>query len=326
MTFQQPNPGHRAIDLFAIAAITDGPSNDQSPSFGSRLRATREARGLDIDACAHTLKLPARVLRQLESNQREGIDYAVYLASYIAKYARYLGVDEESIQAELASLKRAEPTLVATGGMSHSRYLLERYATAATYVVLTAVIVVPMVWLGVRGTLDRDLSHLAPLDATPVAQQDAPAHVASNHANAAVAAAARKATITPPVEEQPLMASMAPFPGLDSGSLTATRPEIISPKPAPAAAVPGGHSVSLTLAEASWVEVVAADGSRLEYGLLPAGTSKTWNSAQPLDVRIGNAGGAKVSIDGQPLPLEAYRRANVAHFRVQDGKPAPSGA
>jgi cytoskeleton protein RodZ len=84
--------------------------------------------------------------------------------------------------------------------------------------------------------------------------------------------------------------------------------------------------VSLALAEASWVEVVAADGSRLEYGLLPAGTSKSWNSAQPLDVRIGNAEGAQVSIDGQRLPLDAYRRANVAHFRVQDGKPAPSGA
>ncbi|MGN2251851.1 helix-turn-helix domain-containing protein [Frateuria sp. GZRe12] len=325
MTFQQSNPGHRAIDLFAVAAITDGPSNDQSPNFGSRLRAAREARGLDIDACAHALKLPARVLRQLESNQREGIDYAVYMASYITKYARHLGVDEDAIQAELASLKRAEPTLVATGGMSHSRYLLERYATAATYVVLTAVIVVPMVWLGVRGTLDRDLSHLAPLDATPVAQQDVPAHVASN-AQTTVAAPARKADAAAPAEEQPLLASMAPFPGLDSGSLAVAKPKPAPAVPAPVAAVPGGHSVSLALDEASWVEVVAADGSRLEYGLLPAGASKTWSSAQPLDVRIGNAGGAQVSIDGQPLPLDAYRRANVAHFRVQDGKPAPSGA
>lgn len=325
MTFQQPNPGHRAIDLFAIAAITDGPSNE--PSFGHRLRAARETRGLDIEACAHALKLPARVLRQLESDQREGIDYAVYLASYITKYAHHLGVDEDAIQAELANLKRAEPTLVATGGMSHSRYLLERYATAATYVVLTAVIVVPMVWLGVRGTLDRDLSHLAPLDATPVAQQDAPTRVAGKSATTMVPSA-NKATVASPVDEQPLMASMAPFPGLDSGSLTATRPAAATSSPAPAVAppVPGGHRLTVHLDQASWVEVVAADGSRLEYGLLPAGSSKTWNSAQPLDVRIGNAGGAQVSIDGQPLSLDAFRRANVAHFRVQDGKPAPSGA
>jgi cytoskeleton protein RodZ len=322
MTFQQPNPGHRAIDLFAVAAITDGPSNE-SASFGHRLRAARQARGLELDACAHVLKLPARVLRQLESDQREGLDYAVYLASYITKYARHLGVEEDAIQAELANLKRAEPTLVATGGMSHSRYLLERYATAATYVVLTAVIVVPMVWLGVRGTLDRDLSHLAPLDATPVAQQDAPARVAGHTATAAVKAASTK---TAPADEQPLMASMAPFPGLESGSLTAARAETATSAPATVVAVPGEHSISLTLDQASWVEVVAADGSRLEYGLLPAGSHKTWNSAQPLDVRIGNATGAQVTVDGQPMALDAYRRANVAHFRVQDGKPAPSGA
>lgn len=324
MTFQQPNPGHRAIDLFAVAAITDGPSNEQSPSFGTRLRDARQARGLGLDACAHALKLPARVLRQLESDQREGIDYAVYLASYISKYARHLGVDEDAIQAELASLRRGEPTLVATGGVSRSRYLLERYATAATYVVLTAVIVVPMVWLGVRGTLDRDLTHLAPLDAAPVAQQDAVVHADDGTRPAAAPVADRKA-IPAPTDEQPLMASMAPFPGLDSGSLTSARPEPAAAAPAAVTAAPGEHSVRLELAESSWVEVVAADGSRLEYGLLPAGTHKTWNSAQPLDVRIGNAGGAQVSIDGKSLPLDTFRRANVAHFRVKDGMPTPAG-
>ena len=327
MTTQQPNPGHRAIDLFAIAAITDGSSNTSFASFGSRLRAAREARGQDIETCAHALKLPARVLRQLEADQREGIDYAVYLASYITKYARHLGLDEEVIQAELASIKRAVPTLVATGGMSHSRYLLERYATAATYVVLTAVIVVPMVWLGVRGTLDRDISHLSPLDATPVAQQDAPTRAGGT--TATTAPSTTRPAAPPPSEEQPLLASMAPFPGLESGNLTAARQPAAASTvaaAAQAAAPVGGHSLMLSLDQASWVEVVAADGSRLEYGLLPAGSSKTWTSEQPLDVRIGNAVGAQVTLDGKPLALDAYRRANVARFRVQDGKPAPSGA
>jgi len=323
MTFQQPSPGHRAIDLFAVAAITDSPSNNPPASFGTRLRMAREARGLDIEACAHALRLPARVLRQLENDQREGIDYAVYLAGYISKYARHLGLDEALIEAELAGLKRAVPVLVATGGMSHSRYLLERYATAATYVVLTAVIVVPMIWLGVRGTLDRDLSHLSPLDASPVAQHEVSGDAATRTTtHAAPPAAARAPAATP--NEQPLMASMAPFPGLDGGSLTAGKPALASSVAAPVVAT-DGHSLTLALNAASWVEVVAADGSRLEYGLLPAGSQKTWNSAQPLEVRIGNVAGARVAIDGRPLSLDAYRRANVAHFRVQDGRPAPGG-
>ena len=325
MTFQQPNPGHRAIDLFAIAAITGGPSNE-SASFGNRLRAAREARGLDLDACAHVLKLPARVLRQMESDQREGIDYAVYLASYITKYARHLGIDEDAIQAELANLKRAEPTLVATGGMSHSRYLLERYATAATYVVLTLVIAVPTLWFGVRSTLDRDIIHLSPLDAAPVAQQDQPkagdgATAVDDRASVQPAPARNDALGAD--TDQPLLASMAPFPNLSVDHRPA-----LPQAPATAPDVErDGHALALTLSSPSWVEVTQADGTRLEYGLLPAGSHKVYRSDQPLNVSIGNVGGAQVEIDGQAVGLDDFRRANVAHFRmqVQDGKASAAG-
>lgn len=349
MTSQQSHSAgqeHAASDLFASAAVNKDESvmmlDDATPGFGSRLRAAREARGLDLESCGHALRLPVRVLRQLEGNDYQGIDYQVYLAGYIGKYGRYLGVDEDAIEAEVARIKRGhsaarEPTLVATGGISHSRYLFERYATAATYVVLTAVIAVPTIWLGVRGALNSDVSHLAPLDAKPVAQQDAPvpaSSVASRIVAANAAAQPGEAAPTQPQAEpsaqaeQPLMASMMPVPNLGADASTPARPEPAAAEPSDATVGSGGHSLQLTLANASWVEVSAADGTRLEYGLLPAGTTKTYHSDQPLEVRIGNAGGAQVSVDGQPMPLDNYRHANVAHFRiqVQDGKAAPSGA
>jgi cytoskeleton protein RodZ len=318
----QAEHGSSEPELFGINLLNmDGPSTKaHTPSFGNRLHAAREARGLDLESCAHTLKLPARVLRQLERDEYDGIDSKIYLASYIGKYGQYLGINEVSIQVELDRIKQIEPPLVATGGISHSRFLLDRYATAATYVILTAVIVVPMIWLGVRGTLDRDLSHLAPLDAAPVAQQDAPAAASSAGSASHAIAQATPPPVTPqPAQEQPLMASMAPFPNLDS----ATAPAAPKPADVPAASVgTGGHSLSLTLSAASWVEVIDHDGTRLQYGLLPAGSSKTYHSDQPLDVRIGNSLGAQVSIDGQPVGLDDFKHANVAHFRVQvqDGK------
>ncbi|MHB1059161.1 MAG: RodZ domain-containing protein [Rhodanobacter sp.] len=322
MTSMQPHPteqGSSKAELFGInLPDMDGSSTDpHTVSFGSRLHAAREARGLDLETCAHTLKLPARVLRQLERDQYDGIDSKVYLGSYIGKYARYLGVNEASVQVELDRIRQVEPPLVATGGISHSRFLLDRYATAATYVVLTAVIVVPMIWLGVRGTLDRDLSHLSPLDAAPVAQVETSATttaaVDDGHAGSHQVPQASPKAVPPPEQEQPLLASMAPFPNLESTSLSPARP--VAPPAADTGA--GGHSLSLSLSAASWVEVVQADGSRLEYGLLPAGSSKTYRSDQPLDVRIGNASGAQISIDGASVGLDDFRRANVAHFRVQ---------
>lgn len=328
MTQQTPLQGQesREQDIFAPPGLIDTPEQHRAaePSFGSRLRAAREAKGLDLEGCGHALKLPARVLRQLEGGQYDGIDYQVYLGSYITKYGRHLGLDDALIQAEVSRIRRQEePQLVATGGISHSRYLLERYATAATYVVLTAVIIVPMVWLGVRGTLNRDISHFAPLDASPVAQQELPAGGASPGSSGTVDTTAAKSASTAirTDNDQPLLASMVP-----NLSVEPVKPPTV-PVPAATDAGTDGHSLTLSLAEASWVEVIEADGSRLEYGLLPAGSQKTYHSDQALEVRLGNASGAKVSVDGQALPLDTYRRANVAHFRLDlhDGKVVPRG-
>lgn len=288
--------------------------------FGSRLRAAREARELTVESCGQALRLPSRLLRQLEAGEYGGIDYQVYLAGYLTKYGRHVGLDEAAIETELARLTPRQPDLVVTGGVSHSRYLLERYLTAATYVVLTAVIVVPMVWLGVRGTLDRDMARLSPLDAAPVAQQDAPAAASSVSTVASVDARPAAPAAEPRQEEQTLWASMVP-PSMDHAS---QRPAV-APVPAVAEASGSGHSLTLSLPSASWVEVTAADGSRLEYGLLPAGTQKSYSSESTMDVRIGNATGAEATLDGQPVQLDGFRRANVARFRVdvRDGKATP---
>src|SRR6185312_9234776 len=175
--------------------------------------------------------------------------------SYIVKYGRYLGINEASIQVEVDRIRQIEAPLVATGGISHSRFLLDRYATAATYLVLTLVIAVPTVWFGVRSTLDRDLSHLAPLDAAPVAQQDAPgnsgATVADSQASHALPAPPPGAT-TVAEADQPLMASMAPFPNLSNDN----SPALPKPPAPPIDAGRGGHSLDLTLTAASWVEVI----------------------------------------------------------------------
>jgi cytoskeleton protein RodZ len=203
-------------------------------------------------------------------------------------------------------------------------------------VVLTAAIVVPTIWLGVRGTLDRDVSHLSPLDAAPVAQVDAPAGATTaagvttplaagtDGANAVAAAPATQPAAAPPAQDQqPLMASMAPFPNLGNDTSHAS-----PPSPAADSVGTGGHSLALSLEGPSWVEVTTKDGARLEYGLLPAGSSKTYHSDQPLEVRIGNSTGAQVTLDGQPMALDNFRRSNVAHFRIEvrDGKAAPTGA
>jgi cytoskeleton protein RodZ len=145
-------------------------------------------------------------------------------------------------------------------------------------------------------------------------------------------------------EEQPLLASM--MPNLGAGGLlinnkslapaiATSAAAVSSVAPAtPAATVASGdtvgngqHALQINLHDASWIEVVNQAGQRLVYGLLPAGSHKTYRSDQPLDVRIGNVQGVQISLDGHELPLNDYQRGNVAHFRItmNGGKVMPEG-
>ena len=260
------------------------------------------------------------MLRQLERDQYDGSDSKVYLASYIGKYGRFLGVNEASIQVELDRIRQSEPQLVATGGISHSRFLLDRYATAATYVILTGS---DRGADGLAGRSRNTRSRSEPSCRRSMLRQwpvDTAGATRSRLATGRAVTSVRTSTRWSCSQDQPLMASMAPFPehGL-GGNLVVIQ--------ARRAAVPdallrrctgsGAHSLNLSSRAHSWVEVL--DTGWQAAGIRPAARwqQQAYHSDKPLDVRIGNATGAQVTIDGQPQQLDDFRHANVAHFRVQ---------
>ncbi len=276
-------------------------------ALGERLMIARQARGLSLGSCAQTLRLPTAVLQRIEQHGIDSGDSPIYLRSQLHGYARLLGVPVAEVDAALAQLAIREPPLVMTGNVSHLRLAIERYATAATYMVLTAVIAVPVVWIGLRGGLDRDLVRIEPLDAPALAQ----AHPVQRHS--ARVETARTRPVAAAGSEQPMLASIAAFPALGQ--------EVKASVPSLPATDAADNLLQISLSAPSWVEVTVADGKHLEYALLPAGTTRTYRSAQALQVRIGNADAASVELDGKPYPLDDHRRANVASFSID----APSG-
>jgi len=297
-------------------------------SPGARLRAAREAKSMDLEQAANRLRLPQRLLQALEADDYSRIEHGVYLRGYLVSYARLLGLPASDF-ARSVDTQRETPTLVATGKISHSRYLYERYSVPAVYVLLTGLIVGPSVWLATHGGLEHNLTRFAPLDTpaettttTPAVTTSvsphpvAPAPVTSTEPPSSDALA--EAASIPPVEEpsvsaakpsdQPLMASLAPFPAMP------VAPPVT--KPVDAAVAPGFHRLHLKLSESSWVEIIGDDGRKLEFGLLPAGSERDYSSNSALSVRLGNATGAVVVVDGKSLDLAPYRRSNVAYFRA----------
>jgi len=74
--------------------------------------------------------------------------------------------------------------------------------------------------------------------------------------------------------------------------------------------------LQLKLSQQSWVEILAADGRKLEYGILAGGSERSYRSDGPVTVRLGNAQGAEMRSDGSVVDLAPFQRGNVAHVKL----------
>jgi cytoskeleton protein RodZ len=302
------------LNLTAEDSIVDDPD-----SVGLRLRAAREQRGWSCEEVASRLKLQARLIRRIEEDDYSGIAHAVYLRGYLTSYARLL--DMPLILAERVVAERGESApLRSTGRVSRSRYMLDRYSVSATYLILTALVVGPAVWLATHGGLEQNLARTVMLDGPGVTQDVTIPGLRSDATDTASVpapvtdSAGALASTTPDMSDagdqpaSPIIASMAPFSSL--------QPAVTGAPSVSATSVAGKHDLVLKLSEPSWVEVTAGNGEKLEYGLLEAGVVRHYSSDSVVTVRLGNAKGAEIVADGKPIDLAPFRRANVAHLRV----------
>lgn len=275
-------------------------------SIGSRLRAAREARALSVADCGRQLHLPIKVLERLEGEDFGSPEHFVFLRGALNSYARFLGLPPGSCDDVLRAVAPPEqPALVSVARTSQARWLLQRYGTAATYIVLTATIAVPLVLLGLRGGLHRPTARIVSLDQPAV----------SAAAQAVSVPAPEVAPVTPTVDDTPFRASMTPFAaiGLNDDSAAPTP----AAGTAPASSSPAGqHTLTLNASADCWFEITDADGNKVDSGMLHAGDNRSWHSDGVLHVTLGNAGGVSVTRDGQPFALDSVGHANVAHFDV----------
>lgn len=280
------------------------------PKLGARLRHGREAMGLTLQEAGRRLRLPHQVVRRIECDDVESLGAPVFVRGYLKSYARLVGLPESEVDnCMLESV--APPPLIATGAVPLSRRLLDRFTRQSLYVVLTAITVVPVAFLAFGGhlsqetrtaSLDAPLMEGAAVSALPESKGDhdlTRIHQGPPAPRAAAGDGDRRA----------MLASMLPAPVLQSRTVGDSA---------------DGPLLTLNFSERSWVEVNAAGGERLEFGMLPAGAERSYPINAGLQVSIGNAQGATVTYNGDSVDLSEVRRANVARFRVSsDGRVQP---
>ena len=318
-----------ADTLIAIAAVS---ASDDAPAdlpaeqphrraappmrpLGLRFADARSALGLTTDDAAKRLRIPSPVLVDIEAERFQALGALIYARGYLRSYARLLELPEIVAAEAIAICAQSEPELQPTATTQH-RAFAPRLATPALYALLTILLVVPVaLQLYQRSHAPDPANAPAETAAAPSAREvplDAPPQPASTPGPADVSA-----TATAPGNGEELAATPQPAAPAPPVPSPASEPVLASLAPMPTRTPPtAGQHVLLKLAESSWVELTGADGSRIEYAMLPGGSAREYQVAGRASLRIGNIRGATLTIDGKPVDLAEFARANVARVSL----------
>lgn len=321
------SPAATALDEPKLALIPAAAT--EVNSLGARLLAARTQTGFSREDVARRLHVSTALVDAMERDDWSRLGAPVYVRGHLSSLAREVGLPQVVVQRALEQLVVETPLTPAVVASSRGSGF-GRHASALTYIMLTLLLAIPTITMlrsrGVNSPVPQVRSLVeTDADFNPAAHDNAPVNppvstVVEVPSIAAATADFAQAEHTGPIVETnsvpptpaPLMASMAPVLGSQQQ----------------AEALPNGqHRITLTVTADSWIEVVDAQGTRLEYGIVRAGESREHVVRGPVSVNFGNVSGVRLQLDGDTVDLQPYARLNVARLRLLETQPtAPPAA
>jgi cytoskeletal protein RodZ len=253
-------------------------------SVGETLKRARLAQGLDLATFAARTKINVKYLEAIESDDRNDFPSGFFYKSFVAQYAKCLAMDTREIDAEIDRILSADAPLPLPGYESvvarnvsplkvgHRFHYKRAFGLAATLILVVG---------GCSGVYTLWRTGRLRLPAPEVKAKPASPVLAK--------------TALPPVKPEAPAEKVAAVP--------APPPE----RTEPAEATPANYKVMLDLLahEATWLSV-SSDGKPVFSGILQANESKVVGGKQFAKMRVGNAAGLEVRLNGKLLgPLGA---------------------
>ncbi len=265
-----------------------------SSGVGERLRAAREQAGLSVADVAGRLRMQVRVVEALEAENWSRLGAQVFVRGQLRSYLRLLGLPEVLADNVPDATLAQTPALTPRTYTPPMQRMLDKAMGRAVYVVITALIVVP-VWVATRthvGSVDDVTASLGlandPATPQPDARPQGPTPVTASLAGPSKRMPAARADETPVVE------------------------------------TPAANELTLRFNGDSWMEINGRDGRQIEHALVRAGQERRFESGEVGRVVLGNAGAVDVLRGGDVQDLSGFQRASVARFTVSsDGALAP---
>jgi cytoskeleton protein RodZ len=252
------------------------------------LQRARLDQGIDLATAAARTKINAKYLQAIEAGDPKSLPGGFFYKRFAHQYATFLGVDTTAIDAEIDRMLSADappplPTAAKQGDVKPS----SRSGAAGKYFSYAAFVVLLVVCSGID-----DWWHESRAVATEKIESRAP--VAQNTTG-------RRAP-RPPTGR----VSLASVSHLPAGPVAAAPVVAVARQEEPAAPAASRVELALTATEETWLSV-SSDGTPVFSGLLEANQTKTIEGKEFAKLRVGNAAGLEVRLNGAPLgPLGAH--------------------
>jgi cytoskeleton protein RodZ len=254
--------------------------------LGETLRQARLDRGASLADAEQETHIRRRYLEALEAEDYGSLPPVVYVRGFIRSYARYLGLDPEAtldlyaptrMREERALLRPATPQLA--GGRSFS---IKVFMVIASVVLLG--LLLSYLWTQYNSFVDS----LSQAEQRPPTRTAAGGIAAANSPSPSGEATASPVAMAPEERASPTASPVAAVP-------TPSPTPTAAPLPAPER----GITVEARVSERTWIEVWI-DGSSQLQTTLQAGATRSFTANQAVRMRVGNAGGVEVTVNGEP--------------------------
>jgi len=272
--YQPPRPPARGS---GAPAGGPGPERERSESpapgpataatAGELLRAARIRRRISLEQAERDTRIRRQYLQALEDDDLSVLPAGVYSRGFLRNYAIYLGIPPDEVLPRF----RDRPSRGARSTLRSVSRPVRVAVPRSTWFILLAAIIVGLVlalltWLGLTAS---DQTNRPP----------------STLPNGPAAGVTPTSLVTLPA-----------LPTAPNPTPVATTPPTPAASPTPANAV----TVELRTTDRAWIRATV-DGTVVLEDTLPAGQTVRWTGRQSVLLRVGNAGGVDVMVNGQRI-------------------------
>ena len=263
-------------------------------TFGDTLRQAREDLGASLDDAERETHVHRRYLEALEREEPNALPAAVYTRGFIRTYSQYLGLNPDSMldlfghQRGSAESPQVRPI---PAQVNAPRPISMRPVVALGGLVLVGLLATYL-WTQYNSFLES----IGQVEQMPTSRT-----------------APGAASPTPVGRPAAPILSSSPSPE----AVPAPSPPVISVAPSPVASPSRGLVVQAQVVERTWLEVVV-DGQPALAETVQPGFSRSFTAEQQVRMRVGNAAGVQVAVNGVTQgPLGARGQAVDANWGRQ---------